>query len=129
MKKIRKYLITILVGLIISFSIMIAKDIFSSPNEKTVFHILCDSFFVSGVLIAGYGLLVVASNGGTFDMFIYGVSKFFNMFRKDMNKEKHKSFYEYRLAKAEKPKNEFWYLVIIGMIFILISLLFLMFYY
>lgn len=129
MKKIRKYLITITIGLVISFLIMLLKNIFNQDNVKDVMHILCDSFFASGVFIAGYGLLVVASNGGTFDMFVYGISKFVNMFRKNMNKEKHKTYYEYKQAKAEKPKNEFWYLVLIGVGFILISLIFLIFYY
>ncbi len=129
MKKARKYIITITIGLIIAFLIMVLKSIFKQDNARDVMHILTDAFFVSGVLITGYGLLVVSSNGGTFDMLVYGVSKFFNMFRKDMKKEKYKSFYEYRLVKAEEGKNEFWYLVFIGVGFIVVSLIFLAFYY
>ena len=72
MKKIiLRYSITFGVGLIIALVIMLSKSIFSQDNAKNVHHILTDAFFVPGVVICGYGLLVMASNGGTFDMLVY----------------------------------------------------------
>ena len=91
-------------------------------------HILCDAFFVPGVVILGFGLLVIASNGGTFDMLVFGTKKFINLFRKDVSKRMHETFYDYRTAKSEN-KGEFLYLIIIGLIFIVISMIFLALYY
>lgn len=127
-KTILRYSITFSIGLIASFLIMLSKSIFSQESSKEVYKILTDAFFVSGVVICGYGLLVMASNGGTFDMLTYGVKRFFSLFQKDISKIKHKTFYEYRMAKQEK-KNPFWYLVIVGLVLIGISMIFLILYY
>ena len=75
-----------------------------------------------------FGLLVVSANGGTFDMLVFGTRQFFNLFRKKFNREEAQSFYEYRKAKSEH-KNEFWYLVIIGLVYITLSAIFLIIYY
>lgn len=127
-KTILRYSITFSIGLIASFLIMLSKSIFSQESSKEVYKILTDAFFVSGVVICGYGLLVMASNGGTFDMLTYGVKRFFSLFQKDISKIKHKTFYEYRMAKQEN-KNPFWYLVIVGLVLIGISMIFLILYY
>ena len=124
----KKYLITTAVGLVFAALICFSKDIFAQTKPQTVFHILCDAFFVPGVCITCYGLLVFSSNEGTFDMLIYGTKKFFSLFKKDMSKEKHKTFYEYQQAQHEK-KVSFAYLLYVGLAFIVVSLIFLSFYY
>ena len=129
MKKIiLRYSITFGVGLIIALVIMLSKSIFSQDNAKNVHHILTDAFFVPGVVICGYGLLVMASNGGTFDMLVYGVKRLFSLFQKDINKVKYKTFYDYRVAKQDEKKS-FSHLVPVGIIFCGISFVFLMIYY
>ena len=90
--------------------------------------ILCDGFFVPGVVILGFGLLVVASNGGTFDMIVYGTKKFFDLFRRNAYKRVNETFYEYKKAKSDK-KIEFLYMIITGLVFIAISIIFLVLYY
>ena len=86
------------------------------------------AFFASGVIIACVGLLVVATEGGAFDMLAYAVVLIFDGLRKDVTKRKYKDFYEYKQAKKEK-KRSFAYLLIVGLIFIVISLVFLIPYY
>ena len=122
--KIAKYLITFTLGILLAFVIMALKDIFHSASVKDIFHILTDAFFVPGVLIACFGVLVIATNGGTFDMLAYGVMQFF---RKDPTNRKYKTFYDYKKAQEDK-KIEFWYLIIVGAILIGISLIFLAIY-
>ena len=106
-KKILEYSITSVVGLLIALVIVLSKQIWNANTEE-VFHILTDAFFVSGVLLTCFGLLIVSYNGGTFDMLSFGLIKFFNMFRKDMSKNRALTFYDYRVAKHGKKKN-FWY--------------------
>lgn len=128
MKKYVKYLITAAIGLAIAFLIICLKGTFTKDNAKDVMHILTDAFFVAGVLISGYGILVIASNGGTFDMFAYGFISIFQFFKKDYKKRKYKDFYEYRKTKQASPRP-FFYLVIVGLFYIAISMIFLILYY
>ncbi|MDD4212509.1 MAG: DUF3899 domain-containing protein [Bacilli bacterium] len=128
MKKTIRYLITSGVGCLIVLAIVLSKNIFGLDDAVEVYKVLTDAFFVAGVLITGFGLLVLASNGGTFDMLVYGVGRFFDLFRRDMMKVKHKTFYDYRVAKQDR-KLGFGYLVIVGLAFLALSFLFLWLYY
>lgn len=123
-----RYSITTGICLIGAFLIMIFKDIFHQTEAKTVYHILTDSFFVSGVIMTGYGLLVFASNEGTFDMLKYALRRMFFWFKRNPIDEKYRTFYDYRMAQREKTSS-FGYLIIVGIVFILIGLSFLAFYY
>lgn len=119
MKSLRKYLITIAAGLLGAFAIAYSKDIFSVTDPVTVYHILCDSFFVMGVVITGLGLLIFSTNEGTFDMLVYGVSSFVDIFRRQ-SKKKYETFYDYRAAHQEK-KVQFGFMLICGIALLLLS--------
>lgn len=126
MKTLKRILITLVIGLVFVFMIAASKDVFKQNEPKVIFHILSDSFFAIGVVITGFGLLVVATNGGTFDMLSYGISTFFSFFRRSKAR-KYADFYEYRVAK-EKNKHSFGFLLIAGSIIILIALIMYLFY-
>lgn len=127
MKKYLRYLITFLVGLVFAFVICLFKNIFSQTSTNEIFKILVDAFFVPGVIILGFGLLVVATNGGTFDMLAYGAIMFASLFQKG-TKRKYKTFYDYHEAQKDR-KYSFAYLLIVGGILIAISLILLIFWY
>ncbi len=119
MKKLKKYLITILIGFLIVLLIVLSKDIFAQTSPQIIFHILSDAFLVAGVVITAAGLLVFSSNGGTFDMLIYGLNSFADMFRKK-SKKKYPTFYDYRESKADK-KLKFGFMVISGLFFLAVA--------
>ena len=100
MKSVLKYAITAVVGVLFALGIMMGKEVFNQTDLKTIYHIVSDSFFASGVIIAGIGLLVFASNEGTFDGIAYALKAFFNIFKRDPEK-KFASYYDYRAAKAQ----------------------------
>lgn len=126
MKTLKRILITLVIGLVFVFMVAASKEVFKETEAKVIFHILSDSFFAIGVVITGFGLLVVASNGGAFDMLSYGVSTFFSFFRRSKAR-KYADFYEYRVAK-EKNKHNFGFLLIAGSIIIVIALIMYVFY-
>lgn len=128
MKKYIKYIITFLLCSIVAITIMFTKGIQEKDSLRDVMHILVDSFFVPGIVMSGFGLLVLCSNGGTFDMLTYGLRKMLFAFKRDLSNEKYKTFYEYRMAKASSPRP-YLYLVIVGCFFILLSCIFLVIYY
>ncbi len=120
MKTLKRYLITLAIGLLIVVAIVASKDLFAQTETKMVFHILTDAFFVAGVLITSAGLLVFSSNEGTFDMLVYGVDSFLDFFRRE-SKKKYNTFYDYREAHANK-KIRFGYIIVCGLGFLAVSL-------
>ena len=126
MRDFRKYLITLLVGLAGVAGILFTKDFFAQTEPVKIFHILCDAFFVIGVVMTGMGALIFTSNEGSFDMMIYGVRSFFDLFRKNPSK-KYPTFYDYRTSREEK-KLKFGFMLICGLFFIALSLTMLYFY-
>lgn len=87
------------------------------------------SFFVSGVLCLGVGLLIWCGNEGAFDMLGYGVKSLFRLFRKDVKDRKYGGYYEYAQARKER-KKPFLYLVIVGGAYLLVGIvLFVVYWY
>ncbi len=120
MKSLRKYLITLLVGFLFVAGILYSKDFFAQTDPVKIYHILCDAFFVVGVVFTGFGLLIFTTNEGTFDMMVYGVRSFFDLFRKNPDK-KYPTFYDYRTSREEK-KLKFGFLLICGLFFLAVSM-------
>ncbi len=121
MKTFVKYLITFGVGAVLSFIVMNSKDLFSQTDLATIYHILSDSFLVSGVLLGGLGLLVFVSNEGVFDILIFGTKQFFGFFRKAKT-QKFADFYEYKEARAQK-KLKFGSILVCGAFYVLLSVI------
>lgn len=129
MKTIWKYVITFGVACVICVLALWARGLFGGvQGVAEIMRCLSDGFFISGFAVGGYGLLVVCSNGGAFDILAYGMICFFGLFRKDVRNRKAKTFYEYRKAKSEK-RHSFAYLLIVGLAFILIAVLFVVLFY
>ena len=127
MRSAKKYLITLLVDLVFAGLIAWSRGVLDQTELVKVFHILCDSFFVVGVVTTSAGLLIFSTNEGTFDMLSYGVQAFFGMFKKNMSR-KYESFYDYRESRADK-KVRFGFLVICGLVMLAISMVMLYFYH
>ncbi len=126
MNKAKKYLITLAVGILIVVLVCLSYDIFSATMPVVVFQILCNAFCIAGTCLVCAGLLIFSSNGGTFDMIVYGVGSFVDMFRRESRK-KYDTFYDYRVSREEK-KLKFGYLVLCGIGFIAVSLVMYYFY-
>ena len=119
MRSFKKYLITAAVGLLMVGAIVWSKDLFAQTEPVTVFHILCDAFFASGIVIFAAGVLVFSSNEGVFDGLTFAVGAFVNMFKKEPSK-KYSSLYEYRELKGERD-TEFSFILLSGLAFLLVS--------
>lgn len=119
MRAAKKYWITALVGLLIVAAIALSKDLFAQTNPQRIFHILTDAFFVAGVLLTGSGLLVFSSNEGSFDILVYGMNSFFDMFRKKSLK-KYETYFDYKESRADK-KVKFGFLLICGGVYLAIA--------
>lgn len=126
-KKALPYIISAAVGIIIFIIIICTKQIWNEEKLSGIMTVLSDACFVPGVLLAGAGLIILASNGGAFDMLAYATIRFFDLFRKDCRNKKYKDFYEYREAKKDK-KRGMAFMLIVGAVFIAFAVIFLIVY-
>ena len=99
-----------------------SKEVFKQTDLKTIYHILSDSFFVPGIVITGFGLLIYASNEGAFDGVTYGVMAFLNMFKSKQEK-KYSSLYDYK-QKKHAVKTQTGFILISGLIVLTFGILF-----
>ena len=115
------YFITFLVGLFLTFAILLINNGFVYESLDETFKDLCDAFCISGFLLVSFGLLIFIGNDGGFSMLSYGIKKFFKMLKKNNELE---SFYEYKKKRIEKPAP-FKNLLLVGLIFFAIGIIFL----
>ena len=115
-----KYLITATVLSVFTVLVAWSQGAFSITDTQALLGALSTAFFVPGVLALGFGLLVFCSNGGAFDMVSYGFQSLFRLYKKDPRDHKYGGYYEYREARKQK-KRTFWYLVIVGAVFVLVG--------
>lgn len=109
----------------------VEKTQWSWYPEISIFHKLCDGFFVAGVLIFGVGALKFFRNKGTFDVLSYGVSSLvytaIPMLDKREPEQRNEDFYGYTQRKREerKPASE---LLIAGGVYLALALVMLVLY-
>lgn len=127
MKTVYRYLITTGVGMLIVLLIVLMKNGFTETDVEIAMQIWCDAFFVSGVFLTCGGLIVVASNGGVFDMLGYAVSLLWYTFKSSKVERKYKTFYDYREARKDRKRNVS-YVLIVGLAMLAISVVFLILY-
>lgn len=121
MDKLKKYLITILIGLVFAFLIAYTRGVFEQETKKDVFHVLCDSLFIPGVLLAGFGGLIFVSNEGAFDGLTFALSSFFKMFSAKGH-ERPKSYKDYKDEKGKK-KTPMAYILLSGLFLLVLSII------
>ncbi len=84
---------------------------------KTNVSALCDGFFVSGVLVGGVGAMLWVSTTGFFDILAYGIKNLAALVPFHHGR-KYQHYADYKAEKeAQRPKPQYFLLVIgVGMI-------------
>ena len=120
MKKSVKHLIYCAVTLTLVFVTAVLQGLFNPPSGMRVSVIICNAFFIIGVLMAGIGILSWAGSKGTYDIFSYAGKVILVKFKP---KEKMQSYYDYTQEKNKNRKAWLKELTIWGSICIAISAL------
>lgn len=128
MKKFLEYLITTLVGAVIVVIVVCAQKIWTQGVVAKM-GTLSDAFFAAGVFIGCIGLLVFVSDRGAFDMLKYAVVMLIAKFKRNVKDRKYKDFNEYRAARSERENKPIAYMLIVGVCFLLVAIVFLILYY
>ena len=126
--KLLQYSITTVSGAIVVFLFVWWRGIFAAESITVIWRYLVDAFFAVGAILIGFGGLVWLANAGMFRIFAYGFYRFFTLFKRDPTRVKWKTYYEYQEAKAE-DRTPFLFLIVVGAVFLAISLVFLIPYY
>ena len=133
------YVITAAVLAVLTVLAAWVRGAFSEVNPQTLASLKvtelqyrmqqwCDAFSVPGIMCLCFGGLMLASNGGAFDMIAYGIKRFFGLFKKDPLDRKYGGYYEYKQAKSQK-KRQFWYFIVVGGAYLLVGVILLILYH
>ena len=122
MSRTRKNLIYAAVSAVIVLAIAALRGLFSSQNTQEAMRILCDAFFIAGVLFAGVGLLTWAASKGAYDIFSYAGKVIIMKFRP---KEDIPKYYEYVQEKSQSRKVWLKELAVCGVVCLAIAGIFL----
>ena len=123
-----RYLVTFGVLGVLTVLLAWARGAFGGGATVDIVRLWSDAFTVVGMLAICLGVLVVVSNGGAFDIIVYSVKYLFRMLKKDPIDRKYGGYYEYKQSRAEK-KRSFWYMIIIGAVYVLVGVALLLYFY
>ena len=123
-----KYLAAVLIGLVIALIICFIKGLFKVTDRSEIYRILCDAAFIPGAVLTGVGLLSFINKDGTFDGLGYSFSSMFRVLRNYKHDENApKSYYEYK-EKVKNKRKTAWHLVIVGLGYIAVAIVFMFLY-
>ena len=109
-----RYIVSLVIGIAVSISVLAFYG-----WDKKIYY--CDAFFASGAILVSIGALAFVSYYGGFDIFGY-------VFTSLRTNRRYHDLYEYVNAKNEKRKKPYFpfmpYLMV-GIVFIIASLFFL----
>ena len=129
LKEYKEYTITAAVALGVSILILLSRGIFQEEAVDMVITIISDAFFIPGVLLICVGLIVYASNEGLFLAISYGFKVIGRSLtaKKDEKiiDEKYHEYYARQIEKKTKGKH----FLIVGLAFVIISLIFVVVYF
>ena len=125
----KEYVITTAIAFVIGILITLSRGIFQEKEMDMIITIISDAFFIPGILLICVGLIVLASNEGLFLAISYGFKVIGRTIsaKKDetLMNEKYHEYYARQIQKKTKCKH----LLIVGIGFVVISLLFVVVYF
>lgn len=127
-KQLIKYGVASGAGLAYAIYAVISQDAFSQ-ELSSMLRIFSDAFFLPGALMILIGLLMVVSNEGAFDALAYTGKSLRRLFIPERPGEKRVSYREYVEQRQEKKATGFAYLFVVGGVFAVIGLIFVLVFY
>ncbi|WIV11697.1 DUF3899 domain-containing protein [Proteiniborus sp. MB09-C3] len=125
-----KYIITFTVGIIMAYAVFSYKNIFGASDTSYIVRILSDGFLVPAVIIGGIGILLLVSNGGMFDIFIYSSRLIRETFKRKENRDTNfpKTYFDFKQQRDKEYSIA--HFLVAGGVFLLLSIVFnVLFYY
>ena len=123
-KKLLQYGICGLIGAVIAVLVMNTEglSLFWGVHWETALVILCDAFFIPGILLVLFACLLWIANTGFFDSLGYAIRTAAHLLI-PFRKVERKSFYDYKEERAEKRGKTPAFIGIVGAFYLLLSLI------
>ena len=125
----KEWLITLFIGFVIATAVSLSRGFSFSADTELSFRSLSDGCFISAFVLMGVGILVWISTTGFFDIFGYAMHSLLVLFTSLRNPSSHESYIDYKAQKNEKRGKAQPYILIVGLIFLVLSGLFLLFWH
>ena len=129
-KTIIKYTVASLIASLMAFGVMCLKDLFHLSDLLSIYMALCDAFTVPGLLYLLFGLLMLVARAGSFDGLAFAIRSIFVRFKSNDAFKNRETYYDYieRKRKARKEANSMLFIFVIGAVFSVIAVVFLILY-
>lgn len=128
-----KYLITLAIGLLFAGTLCLTNGLVTETDPMMVYKVLADAFTVPGVLLVCVGLLQFCVSHGAFYGIQYAIHSLLvnhNWSRtRFKDKETYTEYIESKKAKAGDKVRTSPYLFFVGLLFIAISIIFIVAYH
>lgn len=125
--RLRKYYIFTAIGIAVFIFAALGRELFEGAPPAETFMILSDCCFIPGVLLMGLGGLSWAASFGAYDVFGYAGSTIMSHFNHS-GAYRPESFYDYKTRKAKSRKPWLFESLIIGVIFTVLAVIFMVVY-
>lgn len=124
-----KYGLTTVLALLTAWGVLATHGFSQAAEASERYRLLCDAFFVPGVLLICAGALIFVSNYGVFNGVSYSARYVARMFVPSSGK-RDESYGDYVRRRAEKGKlTGYSFLFRVGGAFLAVALLFLVLFY
>ena len=122
-KKLIQYGVCGVIGALIAYWVMYSKQLFAVEHPLAdVYLILSDAFFVPGILLASFGVLLWISTTGLFDSIGFAFRAAAHALLPFIRYERI-TFYDYKMEKAEKRGSVPYFVMIVGAFYILLAVI------
>lgn len=125
----RRPLITLLVGIAMAMGVLLSRGTFSQTDRLILIRDFSDALFVPGVLLVCLGALVFVASNGVFDMLSFGIKKVAGLVRSEkFRAQQPRTYYDYVKLQGEKPRSSYGHLLKVGGGFLLIAMMLVLLY-
>lgn len=124
--KIMCYVSAIAVSALLVYSYISSRDI-GSLTQVDQYHVLCDAFFLPGLIMVFLGLLMVMNNLGALDTMAFGLSYVLHMLA-PVAFDKMDSYLNFIEKRRANRNGGYGFLLVVGCVLIAVSVVFLVLY-
>lgn len=124
-----QYFASALIGLALSLAVAFARGLSSGAGIARNAASLSDGFFVAGLLMACFGVLMLIATTDFFDIFAYGFRNLVAIFAPMAKTRQAMKYYEFKESRAERRGKKRFFVLVTGLAYLGLALVCLWVYY
>ncbi len=120
-----RYAVCVAIATAIVFGVLAINNVFSQTELSQIYKILCDAFFVSGILFILFGALFFLSDEGAFDGIGWALKSALRAIFPFVGTKEAETYKSYRDRKHSKGKTKGYSCIFFtGLVYLAISIVF-----